>query len=219
MPKSKVQKSEDLAELTSKLKEAKSVVLSGYRGTTVKDITKFRSGLRKENIFSKVYKLSLVKKAMKAVGIDGEITDHKMPVILSVSAEDETAPARLIKNFSKDIKTISILEGVVDGKLVKQEMVMVLASLPTKDQLRAQFMSVLNGPISAFARAIKALADKKSEGEKPVAQSQSAENSAAPAAEPPAPAEQANSAAPAAELAAPSVEASAAPAPLEPAAV
>ena len=167
MPKSKVQKSEDLAELTSKLKEAKSVVLSGYRGTTVKDITKFRSNLRKENIFSKVYKLSLIKKALKAVGIDGEISDHKMPVILSVSAEDETAPARLIKNFSKDVKTISILEGVVDGKLVKQETVMALASLPTKDQLRAQFMSVLNGPISAFARAIKALADKKSEGEKP----------------------------------------------------
>lgn len=180
MSKSKVQKSEDLAELTSKLKEAKSVVLSGYRGTTVKDITKFRSNLRKENIFSKVYKLSLIKKAMKAVGIDGEISDYKMPVILSVSAEDETAPARLIKNFSKDVKTISILEGVVDGKLVKQEMVMTLASLPTKDQLRAQFMSVLNGPISAFARAIKALADKKSEGEKPAAL---AAEPAAPAAE------------------------------------
>ncbi len=185
MPKSKVQKSEDLAELTSKLKEAKSVVLSGYRGTTVKDITKFRSNLRKENIFSKVYKLSLIKKALKAVGIDGEITDHKMPVILSVSAEDETAPARLIKNFSKDVKTISILEGVVDGKLVKQETVMALASLPTKDQLRAQFMSVLNGPISAFARVIKALADKKSEGEKPAASEPMAKEEApAPAAEP-----------------------------------
>lgn len=185
MPKSKQQKNEDLAELTSKLKEAKSVVLSGYRGTTVKDITKFRSNLRKENIFSKVYKLSLIKKALKAVGIDGEISDHKMPVILSVSAEDETTPARLIKNFSKDVKTISILEGVVDGKLVKQETVMALASLPTKDQLRAQFMSVLNGPISAFARAIKALADKKSEGEKPApSEAMAKEEAPAQAAEP-----------------------------------
>ncbi len=185
MPKSKQQKNEDLAELTSKLKEAKSVVLSGYRGTTVKDITKFRSNLRKENIFSKVYKLSLIKKALKAVGIDGEISDHKMPVILSVSAEDETTPARLIKNFSKDVKTISILEGVVDGKLVKQETVMALASLPTKDQLRAQFMSVLNGPISAFARAIKALADKKSEGEKPApSEAVAKEEAPAQAAEP-----------------------------------
>ena len=185
MPKSKQQKNEDLAELTSKLKEAKSVVLSGYRGTTVKDITKFRSNLRKENIFSKVYKLSLIKKALKAVGIDGEISDHKMPVILSVSAEDETTPARLIKNFSKDVKTISILEGVVEGKLVTQETVMALASLPTKDQLRAQFMSVLNGPISAFARAIKALADKKSEGEKPApSEAVAKEEAPAQAAEP-----------------------------------
>ena len=61
MPKSRQQKEQDLQELTEKLKNAKSVVLTEYRGTTVKDIDTFRKTLRKENVFSKVYKLTLVQ--------------------------------------------------------------------------------------------------------------------------------------------------------------
>ena len=62
MPKAKLQKDKDLKELTDKLKEAKAVVFSEYRGTTVKNLDKFRKTLRQENVFSKVYKLTLVKK-------------------------------------------------------------------------------------------------------------------------------------------------------------
>ena len=154
MPKSKQQKEQDLQELTEKLKSAKSVVFSDYRGTSVKDITKFRSVMRKENVFAKVYKLTLVKKAMKQAGLQGEIADYKQPVILSLSEEEETLPARLVKAFSKEVKTIGILEGVVDGKVATKEMVMVLADLPSKDQLRAQVVGTIKAPITGFVNVL-----------------------------------------------------------------
>lgn len=160
MAKLKSQKEKDLQELSAKLKDAKAVVFTGYSGTTVKDIDRFRKTLLKEGVFSKVYKLTLVKKAMKEAGKQGEIADYKTPVILSISNEDETVAARLIKNLTKEIKTISILEGLVDGQVVSKAHVETLGSLPSKDQLRAQLMSVLNGPMAAFARAINALAEK-----------------------------------------------------------
>jgi large subunit ribosomal protein L10 len=160
MAVSKLQKDKDLAELTKKLKEAKAVVLSDFRGTTVKDLDKFRKTLIKENVFSKVYKITLLRLALKAIGVEGAGLEYKTPVILSLSTEDETTPARVINALSRDLKTISILEGVADGKLLSKAQVMALADLPTKDQLRAQFMSVLNGPMAAFARAINALAEK-----------------------------------------------------------
>ena len=163
MAKLKSQKEKDLSELTEKLKTAKAVVLSEYRGTTVKDMDKFRSSLRKEKVFSKVYKITLLRLALKALGITGAAMEYKTPVILSLSTEDETTPARVIKNLSRELKTISILEGVADGKLLSKAEVMALADLPTKDQLRAQFMSVLNGPISAFARVLNARAEKMAE--------------------------------------------------------
>ncbi len=154
MPKSKLQKDKDLQELISHLKTAKSAVFTGYKGTSVKDITKFRQVLRKQNVFSKVYKLTLIKKAFKEADIQGELADYKTPVILSLSKEDETGPAREIKALAKDIETISILEGVVDKKVVLKEIVMALAELPDKDQLRAQVVSTIKAPITGFVNVL-----------------------------------------------------------------
>ncbi len=163
MAKKKLQKEEDLQELTGKLKAAKSVVFSDYRGTTVKDLDKFRKSLRKENIFSKVYKITLVRKALEANGLSAATVEYKTPVILALSEEDETAPARVIKTLTKDLKTISILEGFVEGKLFSKAEVEALGGLPSKDQLRAQLLSVFNGPISAFVRVLDAHAKKMGE--------------------------------------------------------
>ena len=69
-------------------------------------------------------------------------------------------PARIIKNLTKELKTFCILEGVIGRQNSSKAQVETLGSLPSKDQLRAQFMSVLNGPISAFARVLNARAEK-----------------------------------------------------------
>lgn len=163
MAKLKSQKEKDLQELVLKLKGAKSIVFTGYRGTTVKDLDKFRNALRAEQVFSKVYKIPLIKKALEQNGVVATTVDYKEPVILSVSQEDETAPARIIKNLAKELKTFVILEGVVDGKMLSKAEIISLADLPSKDQLRAQFMSVLNGPMSAFARVLNARMEKMAE--------------------------------------------------------
>lgn len=163
MSKNREQKEKDLSELTELLKSAKSVVFSDYRGTTVKDLTKFRKALSAENIFGKVYKLTLVKKALNEIGVANITLDYKTPVIMAISQDDEVAPARVVKTISKDVKTISILEGIVEGKVFSKLEVETLGSLPSKDQLRSQFMSVLNGPISAFARVLDARAKKMAE--------------------------------------------------------
>jgi large subunit ribosomal protein L10 len=162
MSKSKEQKEQDLQELTEKLKNAKGVVFADYRGTSVKDLTKFRKDLTAENVFAKVYKLTLVEKALKALGLEAKL-GFKTPVIMAISQEDEVTPARLVKTAGKDVKTLSILQGIIEGKMFSKAEVETLGGLPSKDQLRSQFMSVLNGPISAFARVLDARAKKLAE--------------------------------------------------------
>jgi large subunit ribosomal protein L10 len=154
MPKSKSQKEQDLQELTDKLKNAKSIVLSEYRGTTVKDIDNFRKQMRTENVFSKVYKVTLLKKALEANGIDASSIDYKTPVILSISEDDETTPARIAKNVSKDIKTIAVLAGMIDQKLIGKTQVLALADLPSKDQLRGMLVGTINAPVSGFVNVL-----------------------------------------------------------------
>ncbi len=155
MAKSRSQKEQDLAELTDRLKSAKSIVLSEYRGTTVKDIDKFRRALSSEGIISKVYKTPLIKKAFEANGIEAStLLDLKVPIILSVSEEDEVAPARIIKTFGKEVKTVGILSGVLDGTFATKEQMMALADLPSKDELRAKLVGTINAPVSGFVNVM-----------------------------------------------------------------
>lgn len=154
MAKSRSQKEQDLAELTDRLKSAKSIVLSEYRGTTVKDIDKFRRALSAEGVVSKVYKSPLIKKAFEANGFATDSLDYKVPVIVSVSQEDEVAPARIIKTFGKEVKTIAILSGVLDGTVATKEQMIALAELPSKDQLRGQLVGTINAPVSGFVNVL-----------------------------------------------------------------
>lgn len=155
MAKTRSQKEQDFTELQERLQGAKSVVLSEYRGTTVKDIDKFRRALRSENIQSKVYKIPLIQKAFEAQGIETpNLLDLKVPVILSISHEDEVAPARIVKNFSKDVKTIGILSGVLDGQFASKEQMVALADLPSKDELRAKLVGTINAPVSGFVNVL-----------------------------------------------------------------
>jgi large subunit ribosomal protein L10 len=154
MPKTKLQKEQDLQELTDRLKSAKSVVMSEYRGTTVKDIDAFRRALTKENVQSKVYKITLLKKALAANGIAADGVDFKTPVIISTSDEEETTAARMVKQLSGTIPTIQILSGLVDNQIIGKEMVLALAGLPSKDQLRAQLVGTINAPVSGFVNVL-----------------------------------------------------------------
>lgn len=154
MPKSKNQKEKDLAELTEKLKNSKSVVLTEYRGTTVKDMTAVRKALSAEGVTSKVYKISLLVKALEALGIDTSTVDYKVPVILSFSADEETAPARAIKGLSKEIKTLGMLAGLIDGHLIGKSEVVALADLPSKLELRAAVVRTINAPVSSFVNVL-----------------------------------------------------------------
>lgn len=154
MAKNRSQKESDLQELTDKLKNAKAVVFTEYRGTTVKDIDKFRRTLTKEQVFSKVYKMTLVRKALEANGIKADGIDYKTPVIMSISQDDETTAARLVKGLSKDIKTISMLAGVLDGAVMDKAQVSALADLPSKQDLRGQVVRTINAPVSGFVNVL-----------------------------------------------------------------
>lgn len=154
MAKSKEQKQSDLSELADKLKSAKSMVITAYRGTTVKDIDAFRKALRKESIFSKVYKITLLRKALETLGIKTEGVEYKEPVIVSISESDEVAPARIIKNLGKEIKTVNILQGYMGGQMLAKSQVEALADLPSKDQLRGMVVRTINAPVSGFVNVL-----------------------------------------------------------------
>ncbi len=151
---SKQEKKNIIRELTEALKSAKSVVFSNFQGLATKDSQVLRSSLRKEGTLYQVVKITLLKRALKNAGIDSSKLDLGVPVSVSISAEDEVTPARILNSFAKSNENLKILGGVLEREFIGLEKVKVLASLPGKQELRQQLVSVVASPLRGFVSVL-----------------------------------------------------------------
>src|SRR3989338_326489 len=143
-----------LASLTEDLKGAKGVVFTEYRDLSVKQLDQVRKNLRKENVKYQVVKVTLLKKALAAIGINADKFKYNGPVAMAVSNEEETAPARILKGMTKDQPLLILGGGIFNNEMIGSDVVMRLATLPTKPQLIAQLLSVLQGPASGLVTVL-----------------------------------------------------------------
>lgn len=143
------------------IKNSESVVFVNFKGLPVFETTSIRRNLAKENVAYFVAKKTLVKKAFREAGIEGDmpILDGELAVVYG---NDATGPAREIFAFQKKFDgKISILGGVFEHKFVNKIQMEEIAQIPSLHVLRGMFVNVINSPIQGFAIAIKAIADKK----------------------------------------------------------
>jgi len=155
------EKEVSLASITELLKKARGVVFSEYRGMTVKQLEKVRKALRKENVSYKVVKVTLLKKALTALGINSDGLKYSGPVAMAVSDEEDTAPARILKSMIKENPQIVFDGGIFNQEFVGVEMVNKLAMIPSKQQLLGQLVYVLTGNVRSLLYALNGIKDKK----------------------------------------------------------
>ena len=162
MPSVKVleQKKQVVAELAEKLKEAKSAVVVTYQGITVEDDTKLRTDLRKAEVEYKVYKNSIIARAMEEAGY-GAIKDSLFGMCaVAFSAKDEVTPAKILKEYAEKVSTFELKAGFVDGGVIDAKAVEELASTPNKETLVCKVMGCMKSPVYGLAYALQAIIDK-----------------------------------------------------------
>lgn len=155
------EKEASLASVTELLKKARTVVFAEYRGMTVKQLDGVRNALRKENVKYQVVKVTLLRKAMAALGINSDGLKYSGPIAIAVSEDDETAPARILKGMIKENPQIVFDGGIFNNEFVGVDMVNKLASVPSKQQLLGQLVYVLTGNVRSLMYALNAIKDKK----------------------------------------------------------
>ncbi len=152
----KSEKEELIKELNDKFSRAKSVVVAEFNKVNVDTVTKLRKKLRDSGIDYKVLKNTLAKRAAKGTSVEVLSEDFTGPVAIAVSYGDVIAPAKIISEFIKDMETIKIRSGVVDGKRIDKAGVQTLAKLPGLPELRATLLGMLNQPAGKLVRTIAA---------------------------------------------------------------
>ena len=148
------QKEELVKALAERMKSAKVIILTDYRGINVADVTKLRADLRNTNSEYKVIKNNIIKRALDMNGesaLDDLLTG---PTAVLMGDEDYLEPSKVLYNFAKDNDFYKIKGGIIDGKVMTAEEIITLANLPSKQELLAKLAGCLLANISKLAVAL-----------------------------------------------------------------
>lgn len=174
-------------EIKNYAADAKAAVLVDYRGLTVEQDTKLRRQLREAGVVYKVYKNTMLVRAFEGTDFAQLDKDLEGPTAIAFSAEDETAPARILSEFAKEAEALQFKSGVVSGTYYDEAGIQALAKIPSRDALISKLLGSLQSPITNLARVLNQIAEKGGAGEaEPAAEAeaaQPAEAAAEPAAE------------------------------------
>ena len=147
-------------EIKASLDGAKGVVLVDHRGLTVEQDTVLRKSLREAGVTYKVYKNTLVKRAIEGTEFESLKDVLEGPNAFAVSTEDATAPARVLAEFAKKAPSLEIKAGVVEGTYYDAEGMKQIASVPSREVLLSKLLGSLQSPITNLARVLNQIAEK-----------------------------------------------------------
>ena len=147
---------EELKRLSKSFSKAKAVYFTEFHGLNVGEITELRSQFYKDEIEFKVAKNTLVKLAAKENNIDVDDELLRGSTALAISFDEPVAPAKVIKKFRKHSDLPEVKGILFDGEFIPGSDFDRLADLPSKEELLAKLVSMLNSPLQKLVSTINA---------------------------------------------------------------
>lgn len=141
-------------EVSQVAASAQSAVAAEYRGLSVGEMTELRVQARKSDVYLKVVKNTLAKRAIEGTAFECLKPSLSGPLILAFSREDPGAAARVIKGFAKDHEKLVAVAVALGGELYSAADLDRVASLPTLDEARAMLLGTLMAPMSQLVRTL-----------------------------------------------------------------
>lgn len=156
LKKNQLAKVEIVEGIREKFTSAQSAVLIDYRGLTVEEDTEFRRQFRAAGVEYKVLKNTMITRAVEGMDLEG-IGEHlKGPTAVAFGVADAVAPAKIVNDYIKKTKKMSIKCGVVDGRMVDVAGVQALADLPPREVLLAKMLGSMNAPVTGLVTVLGA---------------------------------------------------------------
>jgi len=141
-------------EVSAVAGESLSAVVAEYRGLSVAEMTELRKEARGADVYLRVVKNTLARRAFKGTDFECLQDSLKGPVLLAFAKDDPGAAARVIKNFAKEHEALQAVSLSLGGQLLPASDLAKLADLPTLDQARAMLLGVMIAPMSKLVRTL-----------------------------------------------------------------
>ena len=177
-----------VAELTDRFSSSAGVVLTEYRGLSVKALMQLRRSLGDDASYA-ISKNTLTTIAAHEAGLDAIEEKLVGPTAIAFINGDPVVVAKGLRDFARTNPELVIKGGVLDGKFMTPDDVRKLADLESREVLLAkvagalqgvlqQAISLVSAPLSQTARLFAAL--EQAAGENPSLLAPAPEASAEP---------------------------------------
>jgi len=141
-------------ELLERVNSSPFVLVVEYSGMTVPEFAELRNKLSETGSECHVAKNTFMKKTLELAELPA-LDEHLTGQTAFVTGEEDVCgAAKVIKNFVKEFKKPEVKVGILDGDVLEPDQIKALADLPSRDELLAQLLSVINAPATKLVRTI-----------------------------------------------------------------
>jgi len=149
-----LQTREQKAEIIEKLKDraarASIAVVTDFKGLTVEEVTILRMKLREQGVEYQVVKNTLARIALTDSPHDAIKDRFKEQCAVAFGYEDPVAAAKALVDYAKTNKKFSLRFACLQGKVIDENGIKALSTLPSKPQLLAQVLGTMNAVPTNF---------------------------------------------------------------------
>lgn len=157
MPLTKSDKEQLVDDYSNGLAAAPHAFLLSYQGITVPQVTALRDKVRQTGGYYEVVKNTLALRAIDGKAL-GSLKEHFVgPTAVVYSAKDPVALAKALTDFAKDVPAIQFKAGLVESRTIPAGQIKEIAQLPSREDLIAKLLFLLQSPIVRFARVLAAV--------------------------------------------------------------
>jgi large subunit ribosomal protein L10 len=157
MPLTKQQKTELVEHYREGMATAPHAFLVDYKGISVPQVTELRAKIRDTGGQYLVVKNTLALRAIEGGPMDQLRELFDGPVAVAFSHDDAVGLAKALSESAKTIPAIQVRGGLVNGQQVAGDQLQAIASLPSREELIAKLLYLLQSPITRLARVLAAI--------------------------------------------------------------
>lgn len=152
--KKRPDKQKDMEALRAALGKAGSVFLTGYEKLTVAQDFQLRKTIRGAGASYRVIKNRIAEKAAVGMPLAELLKDLKGMCSLAFTSGDPVQLAKALTAYAKENPSFTFKAGLVEGRVVDVAGIQALATLPSKEEIYARLLYLINAPAQRLATAI-----------------------------------------------------------------
>jgi large subunit ribosomal protein L10 len=156
--KPKGKKEEELNQLKKDLADAKNMIVAKFQGMTVAQDTELRQKIRATKSDYRVIKNTLAKIASKGTPAESLASSFDGPTAVAYNASDPVSLAKALTAYAKTNPLFVFKAGMVEGRVVNIADLNAIAAMPSKEELIAKLLFLLNSPAQRIAIALNGVA-------------------------------------------------------------